>query len=119
MYHEKLKVWQHSFELSVKIYAECEHISNWGFRDQITRSALSVPSNIAEGIEKPTLNDKKKFLYIAKGSLAEFKTQVMVGERIQYLEPEVATHLKKEIEVIDFMLTRLISSLAKNYRPKG
>ncbi|TLU65083.1 four helix bundle protein [Thalassotalea litorea] len=112
MYHEKLDVWQRSCELSVRIYRETDNVKDWGFRNQITRSSLSVPSNIAEGIEKPTAKDKQKFLYIAKGSLAELKTQFIIGEKINYIPQEITKECKQEIEVIDFMLTRLISSIS-------
>ena len=52
MKFQKLEVWQLSYQLSCSIYIETKELRDWGFKDQITRSGLSVPSNIAEGIER-------------------------------------------------------------------
>jgi four helix bundle protein len=72
-----LVVWQKAKKLAVRIYK----ISNegllgkdFGFRDQIRRSAVSIPSNIAEGDERGTDKESIRFFYIAKGSLAELRT---------------------------------------------
>ncbi|WP_394172266.1 four helix bundle protein [Thalassotalea litorea] len=111
MYHEKLLVWKKSFELTVVIYQNTKSLSDFGFKNQITRSSLSVPSNIAEGLEKPTVKDKKKYLYIAKGSLAELKTQLLVGESIGYLESSLVNYLKQNIEDIDNMIFGLIRKI--------
>lgn len=111
MYHERLKVWQLSCELAVQICEQSNSMKNFGFRDQITRSSISVPSNIAEGMEKPTVKDKRKYLYIAKGSLAELKTQIIIGQRTGYLTGDFASERRIEAENIDFMLNRLIGSL--------
>ncbi|TKB46167.1 four helix bundle protein [Thalassotalea mangrovi] len=111
MYHEKLNVWQRSCNLSVEIYQLTNALSDFGFRNQITRSSLSVASNIAEGIEKPTINDKIKFLFIAKGSLAELKTQLVIGERIGYLSNQHVAKYKQETEELDRMLSGLIKKV--------
>lgn len=71
----------------------------------------TVPSNIAEGIEKPTTKDKVKYLYISKGSLAEVKTQITIGEKANYLSAKFSQEVKKDVEAIDFMLTRLIRKI--------
>ena len=56
---------------------------DYGFKDQITRSALSVPSNIAEGCERRSLKERKHFFAIAKGSIGEFATQADIGSEVQ------------------------------------
>jgi four helix bundle protein len=68
MAFEDLDVWKRSCRLSVALYRELECVKNWGFRDQITRSGLSVPSNIAEGFERDSDSEIARFLTIAKGS---------------------------------------------------
>ena len=52
MRFEDLEVWKRAARLSASIYKELKNLKDWGFRDQITRSGLSVPSNIAEGFER-------------------------------------------------------------------
>jgi len=79
MNFEKLAVWEHSCELSADVYTALKDLRDYGFRDQITRVSLSVPSNIAEGMVRPTLKDKAKFLHIANGSCAELRTQVYIA----------------------------------------
>ena len=74
-----LNVWQKSKGLAVTIYRitqEGEFSRDFGFRDQIRRAAVSVPSNIAEGDERGTNKDAIRFFYISKGSLAELQTQL-------------------------------------------
>ena len=79
MAFEDLDVWKRSCRLSVALYRELEAVKNWGFRDQITRSGLSVPSNIAEGFERDSGAEIARFLTIAKGSCGELITQIYIG----------------------------------------
>ena len=64
--------------LSVEIYLFMAKQGDWGFKDQVTRSSLSIPSNIAEGIETASDKEKARFLDIAKASAGELKTQISV-----------------------------------------
>ena len=79
MKFEDLEVWKRSARLSAELYKELRELKDWGFRDQITRSGLSIPSNIAEGIERLTAQDCIRFLGYAKGSCGELRTQVYIG----------------------------------------
>ena len=76
MNFEKLDVWKRSLKLSSSLYQAFAGHNDFGFRDQITRSGLSIPSNIAEGMERDTNPDKARFLTIAKASCAELRTQL-------------------------------------------
>lgn len=71
---EKLDVWKISARLSADVYKAFAALKDYGFKDQITRAGLSIPSNIAEGMEKESIKDQIRFLDIAKGSAAEFAT---------------------------------------------
>ncbi len=71
---EKLDVWQRSKSLAVQIYRGLQDCRDYGFRDQLGRSALSIPSNIAEGMERGSGKEKCHYLRIAKGSCAELRT---------------------------------------------
>ncbi|WP_351019458.1 four helix bundle protein [Shewanella sp. AC91-MNA-CIBAN-0169] len=81
---KNLEVWQLSYQLSCAIYHQTKDLRDWGYKDQITRSGLSVPSNIAEGIERQSNKEQIQFMYIARGSLAELMTQLMIGRDINY-----------------------------------
>ena len=78
---ENLEVWKRAKELSVSIYRSMGNLKDFGFKDQITRSSLSIPSNIAEGMERSTEKEKARFLEIARGSAAELRTQIMIGKK--------------------------------------
>ena len=74
---QELKVWQRAKELAVFLYkltGKGTFAKDWGLRDQIRRSAVSIPSNVAEGDELDTDRQSIKFCYIAKGSSAELLT---------------------------------------------
>ncbi len=76
-----LMVWKKSKDLAVYIYKLTNTGSfskDFGLRDQIRRAAVSIPSNIAEGDERDTNKESVRFLYIAKGSLAELLTQLEI-----------------------------------------
>jgi len=66
MAFEDLDVWQRSAGLSAAIYKELANLRDYGFRDQVTRSGLSVPSNIAEGMERSSNKEKSSFCLMQK-----------------------------------------------------
>ena len=111
MKFQTLEVWQLSYQLSCSIYIETKELRDWEFKDQITRSGLSVPSNIAEGIERQGSKEQIQFLYIAKASLAEVMTQAMIGKDIGYLETKFVDELLTKSERVSAMLAGLIKSI--------
>jgi len=108
---EKLEVWRRSCQLSSQIYLELKALRDLGFKDQITRASLSVPSNIAEGMVKPTIKDKIKYLHIANGSCAEMRTQVYIGMKIDYIPRTIGVEWIDETKQISAMLAGLIGKL--------
>ena len=108
MRFEQLDVWKRASRLSCEIYRLTESVSNWGFKDQITRSGLSVPSNIAEGEGRETLKEKIRFLYYTKGSLGELVTQLYIGAEIEYLDKQIAMSMVKEAKELAKILGALI-----------
>lgn len=88
--------------------------SDFGFRDQICRAALSMPSNIAEGMERNSVKETIQFLHIAKGSCAEVRTQGLVAVRVGYLGNDASKSYLEELISISKMLTGLIRSLKNN-----
>ncbi len=106
-----LEVWRLAVEVSSEIYLYLAEIRDFGFRDQLTRSGLSVPSNIAEGFERFSDKEKIRFLDIARGSTAEAQTQIEIGMRISYIDEKTGNNWVMELEKIGKMLTSLISSI--------
>ena len=73
---EDLDIWKEGMRLSVSVYKLMNDCKDFGFKDQIQRASVSVPSNIAEGFERQTNKEFIQFLYIAKGSCGELRTQI-------------------------------------------
>ena len=106
-----LIVWQKSRDLAVAIYRltnEGVIARDFGLIDQLRRSAVSIPSNIAEGDERDTNRDSVRFLYIAKGSLAELITQLEIARLVGYISEEHWLGLDAECANIAKMLGSLI-----------
>ncbi len=113
MRFEDMDVWKKSSRLSVSIYQHFTDLKDYGFKDQITRSSLSIPSNIAEGIERVTLKEKRNFLNYSKGSCAELRTQIYIGIEIGYIPRCEGRKWTKETEEISSMLYGLMKYLDK------
>lgn len=79
---ESLDVWKKACQLAVTIYGVMEKCRDLGLKDQITRSALSIPSNIAEGYERDYLPEMVRFFRIAKGSLASSEPSCISVSRL-------------------------------------
>ena len=108
---ETLDVWKRSSRLSVNIYRYFQSCKDFGFKDQITRSSLSVPSNIAEGFEKDSDKEKVRYIEIAKGSTAELITQIYIGIEIDLIEKTIGLDWIKEANQI----IQMLQSLKRNY----
>ena len=111
---ENLEVWKRAKELSVSIYRSMANLKDFRFKDQITRSSLSIPSNIAEGMERSTEKEKARFLEIARGSAAELRTQIMIGIEIKYINKETGEQWLKETKEISAILVGLTRSIKKH-----
>ncbi|WP_457595727.1 four helix bundle protein [Hydrogenimonas sp.] len=112
---KNLNVWKKSCRLTVDIYKHFETCNNFGFKDQITRSALSVASNIAEGVEKDSNKETVRFLEIARGSTAELITQTYIGIEIGYIEKERGLKWIATIEEI----AKMLGGLKNTYKEKS
>ena len=90
-HYKDLMVWQKSMDLAEKIYEAFKSMPKeelFGLSDQMRRAVISVPSNIAEGQQRSSTKDYIRFLHIARGSLGELETQIILCERLKYLEHE-------------------------------
>jgi len=111
MAFEDLEVWKRSAGLSAEVYNELCKLKDFGFKDQITRSGLSIPSNIAEGIDRNSDKETINFLSYAKGSCAELRTQVYIGMKIGYIKKATGNNWIKETKEISAMLVGLTKSI--------
>ena len=108
---QELKVWQKAKDLAVYIYKvtnKGDVSKDFGFKDQIRRAAVSVPSNITEGDELGSNKQAIRFFYIAKGSSAELLTQSIIAMEINYIDKKSFAHIETECTAISGMLGRLI-----------
>ena len=117
-----LIVWQKSMELVTEIYKQSllypkEEL--YGLTSQIRRSAVSVPSNIAEGYGRRSTGDYTRFLQFSIGSLYELNTQLEIAKNLQYLPPEQFCNLSDCCNEISKMLSALIKSINNKYKTKG
>ena len=110
MKFEDLDVWKRSSRLSADIYRELRELKDFGFKDQITRSGLSVPSNIAEGFERESQKQALIFLSYAKGSCGELRTQIYIGMEIEYIDKQLGSQWINEANEISAMLSGLIKT---------
>ena len=108
MAYEDLDVWKRSARLSATLYQETKTLRDFGFRDQLTRSGLSIPSNIAEGYERDSDKEIAQFLKVAKGSAGELRTQILIGIEAGMLDRSVAAAWADEARQIGRMLGSLI-----------
>ena len=108
---EDLKVWQKSQDLSVSIYANFKNNSDFGFRDQITRASVSISNNIAEGFERNTNADFKRFLYFSLGSNSEVRSMLYLSEKLNYLDSQKAKELINDTNEISKMLYAFVKSM--------
>jgi len=113
-----LKVWQRSRFLAGKIYIVTKNYfpkeELYGLTLQIRRAAVSIPSNIAEGHRRASNKEFIQFLKIARGSLAEVETQIIVAGDIHYVDLKIVDEITTEIEEIGKMINGLINSLPSN-----
>jgi four helix bundle protein len=112
--HRDLVVWQKAMDLAVEVYRISKHFpkeETYRLTSQVTRAVASVPANIAEGHARSTAKDFANFLSIAKGSLMETETFLMLAVRLGYLQDDVAQPALALITEVSKMLTSLRSRL--------
>ena len=112
--HRKLEVWQRSMELVKTIYELTKEFPKeeiYGLSSQMQRSAVSIPSNIAEGAARKSKAEFLHFLSIAQGSLSELDTQLEVAYMLGYIDEEKRKETLAEITSIFKLLSGLIRSV--------
>ena len=110
MRFEDLQVWKRSARLSADLYKALGKLKDFAFRDQITRSALSIPSNIAEGWERNSKREFSQYLKYALGSCGELRTQLYIGIEAEYLDKQQGQNWITETRELSAMLRSLQSA---------
>jgi four helix bundle protein len=120
--YETLVAWQKAIDLVEHVYQASR---NWpqdevfGLRNQVRRAAVSVPSNIAEGRGRTGTSEYLHHLSIAHGSLCEVGTQIVIAQRLRYLDEATCKALKGQIDEVGRLIGGLIRSLRAPKSPKN
>jgi four helix bundle protein len=111
---EDLEVWKLSVQLSTDIYKITESFpktEQFGLTNQIRRSVVSIPSNLAEGSAKNSKPEFARFISMSQGSNAELKTQLIIAKNIGFLQESDYINLIEKIDSIARMLKALRNSI--------
>ncbi len=112
--YEELGVWQKSVSLAIEIYKTTERfpqMEKFGLTGQIRRATTSVPANIAEGWGRGSTKEYIQFLLVARGSLLELETHLIIAQKLNYLKEEQLQGLRTRTGQIGRMLNGLIHAL--------
>jgi len=112
--HRDLVVWQKAVDLSVLVYEAGRRLppeERFGLWSQLTRAAASVPMNIAEGRGRQGTREFANFVSIARGSLAELDTAIVICARLGYITPEDVSAIEALADEVGRMLTTLSGRL--------
>ena len=108
---EDLEVWKQACRLAVRLYRELKECRDFGMKDQMTRAAVSVASNIAEGAERDSKQEYIRFIHIAKDSAAELRTQLYIAGETGLMKKPTTAELIAELKHISATLQRIANTL--------
>lgn len=117
LHYRDLVVWQRAIDLVPQIYDVVRKLppeETYALGDQLRRAAISIPANIAEGQGRQHPREFLQYLAIARGSLAELNTLLILAQRLDYLTPSVLNELDALLQSVAKPLHGLISTLAKS-----
>jgi len=112
--YREINVWQKAINFVTMIYENTRVFPSeelYGLTSQIRRSAVSIPSNIAEGFGRRSSSDFKRFLLISMGSLFELQTQLEISKNLKYIKENIFDELYQESREIERMLFSFIRSI--------
>ena len=112
--HKKLTLWIEAINMVTLIYEQTKSFpkeEEFGLKSQLRRAAVSVPSNIAEGLTRRTNPDKIHFLNLADGSLSEIDTQLEISLRLRFITYENFELVENQVVTVQKLLSGLIRSL--------
>lgn len=112
--HKDLDVWKLSIDLVVKVYELTNQFpkeEKYGIINQMRRSSVSIPSNIAEGAARTSVKEFANFISISLGSLSELETQLIISEKLLLLDPDSLDKIMNDLIQIRKMLLGLRKSI--------
>ncbi len=112
--YRQLDIWKKGIELVKDVYKVTGSFPQqelYGLTNQMRRSAVSIPSNVAEGFRRQHNNEFKQFLHIALGSCAELETQATIAKELNYIKEQIEFMLLEKTDHICRMTRNLIKKL--------
>ena len=109
-----LKIWQKGMEIVIDIYNLTKDFPReelYSMTSQMRRSAISIPSNIAEGFKRYHDKEYRQFLHITLGSSAELETQLILAKKLEYIKEKEAEKIYEKIDHLSRMITALMRKL--------
>jgi four helix bundle protein len=113
-----LIAWQKAMDLVLLLYRSTDHFpqrEQYGLTNQMRRAAVSIPSNIAEGQGRAAAREFVQFLHVARGSLQELETQVLIAYRLAYLDEQSKGLLLNSTSEVARIINGLINSLTTDH----
>ncbi|HEX8500670.1 MAG TPA: four helix bundle protein [Pyrinomonadaceae bacterium] len=120
--HEKLDVWRAAMDFVVTIYKATESFpkeEKFGLTSQARRAAVSIPANIAEGAARRSPKEFVHFISNAQGSASELETELLIAQRLGYLQEGVYLDMRDTLDKVGRMLIGLTQHLEKRMDGKG
>ncbi len=108
---EDIVAWQKAHELSIQVYGLLKECRDFGYKDQLQRASVSIMNNIAEGFERQSNKEFKKFLFIAKGSCGEVRSMAHLGRSLGVIDPKQSKELVQRATEVSKILSGLIKTL--------
>ncbi len=112
--YRDLVAWQKGIDLVTEIYRLTQPFPReelYGLSNQLRRAAVSVPGNIAEGQARFSPKEFHHFLATARGSLVEIETQIIIAEKLRYLQPDACHSILERTAELGRILNGLIASI--------
>ncbi|MCK4294234.1 MAG: four helix bundle protein [Planctomycetes bacterium] len=112
--YRDLDIWKKAIELVKDIYRSTEEFPKqeiYGLVSQMRRSAISIPSDVAEGFRRYHNKEYRQFLYVSLGSCAELETQITIAKELKYMRQDTEAELLEKLDHICRMTSNLIKKL--------
>jgi len=116
MSYYELRVWQQAMNLTKEIYRHTSTFPKhelYGLTQQMRRAAVSIPSNIAEGKGHKSDRALSHYLFHARGSLFELRTQLIIAEELRYITPSESKRTEQLVDAVGRSLNALINSICE------
>jgi four helix bundle protein len=113
---KELKIWQKGFDIAIsafKLTGSFRKEEKYGITSQITRAAVSIPSNIAEGSSRASEKEYSRFMEISLGSGFELETQLLIAQTVKHGDSEICTQMLRAIDEEQKMIMSFMNKLNK------